>query len=125
MLPTTTGPGVEADAHGRTRRPRVRRSSSAYAASACLDGQGCGHGARRVVLVRDGRAEQRHDAVAGELVHRAFVAVHRLHQVAEAAVHDGVQVFRVETRRQRGEARDVGEEHGHLLALALEGAARW
>src|SRR2546422_4951330 len=38
--------------------------------------------------------------------------------------HDPVDVFRVEPLGHRGEAGDVDEEHGDLLALALQRAAR-
>ena len=78
--------------------------------------------AHRVVLVRDRRAEERHHAVARELIHGALVAVHRLHDRLKAAVHDAVQILGIEARRERGEARDVGEQHGHELALAFERA---
>jgi len=40
-------------------------------------------GAHRVVLVREGRAEQRHDAVAHHLIDGALVAVDRLHHAVE------------------------------------------
>ena len=43
-------------------------------------------GALRVVLVRDRRAEQRHDAVAGELVDGPFEALHAVGEDREEAV---------------------------------------
>jgi hypothetical protein len=43
-------------------------------------------GALRVVLVGDWRAEQRHDAVAGVLVHRPFEAVHAVGEDLEEAI---------------------------------------
>ena len=45
-------------------------------------------GALGVILVRDRRAEQRHDPVAGVLVHRALEAVHAVGQDLEEAVED-------------------------------------
>ena len=76
-----------------------------------------------VVLVRDRRPEERHDAVAGVLVHRALEAVHALGQQLEEAVHDPVPLFGIELLRQLHRALHVGEEHRHLLALAFERVA--
>ena len=80
--------------------------------------------ALRVVLVRDRRAEQRHDPVAGVLIHRAFVAVYALGEDLEEAIEQTVPVLGVELRREIGRALHVGEQHRHLLALALERRAR-
>src|SRR5947199_7127302 len=76
-----------------------------------------------VVLVRDRRPEERHDAVAGVLVYRALEAVHALGQQLEEAVDDPVPLLGIELLRQLHRALHVGEEHGHLLALAFERAA--
>ena len=81
-------------------------------------------GALRVVLVGDGRAEQRHDAVAGVLVHRAFEAVHAVGKDGEEAVEDRVPLFRIDLFGQLHRALHVGEQHGDLLALAFEGGLR-
>ena len=78
-------------------------------------------GALRVVLVGDGRAEQRHDAVAGVLVHRAFEAVHAVGEDGEEAIEDAVPFLRIHLLGQFHRALDVGEQDGHLLALAFEG----
>ena len=80
-------------------------------------------GALRVVLVRDRRAEQRHDAVAGVLVHRPLEAVHALGEDGEEAVEDRVPLFGIELLGQLHRALDVGEQYGDLLALAFEGTA--
>jgi len=40
----------------------------------------------------------------------------------EGAVHDGVDIFGIQALGHRREAGDVGEEHRHLFALALDGA---
>jgi hypothetical protein len=77
-------------------------------------------GALRVVLVRDRRAEERHDPVARVLVHRALEAVHAVGQDLEEALEDAVPGLGVELAGQLHRAREVGEEHGHLLALAFE-----
>ena len=80
-------------------------------------------GAPRVILVRDRRSEQRHDAVAGVLIHRALEAVNAVGEYLEEAVQDLVPLFRIELLGQIHRALHVGEEHRHLLALAFEGAA--
>ncbi len=77
-------------------------------------------GPLRVVLVSDRRAEERHDAVAGVLVHRAFEAVHTLGQDLEEALQDAVPLFGIELRGELHRALHVGEHHRHLLALSLE-----
>jgi len=77
-----------------------------------------------MVLVRDGRAEEGHEAVAQELVHGPLVAVDLGEHQLEGAIHELVDVLRVETLGQCGEARDVHEEDGDELALALQRALR-
>ena len=77
-----------------------------------------------MVLVRDRRAEQRHDAVAQDPVDRAFVPMHRVHHDAERRIQNAPGVFRIGVLDQRERTLDVGEQHRHLLALALEGGAR-
>ena len=81
-------------------------------------------GAARMILVGERRAKERHDPVAGELVHRTLESVHPLRKDGEEAVHDPVPLFRIDLRRQLHGTLHVDEEHRHLLALALEGAAR-
>ena len=73
-----------------------------------------------MVLVGDGRPEQRHDAVAGVLVHHAFEAVYAVGQDLEEAVEDGVPGLGVDAPGQLHRALHVGEQHRDLLALALE-----
>ena len=81
-------------------------------------------GAARAVLVRDGRAEERHHAVARVLVDRALEAVDLGGDGLEAAIDDLVDVLGVAPLGQAREPGDVGEEHGDLAALALDGRAR-
>src|SRR5262249_31122102 len=75
----------------------------------------------RVVLVRDWRAEERHDAVARELVYRPLVAVHAGGEDGEEAVHDAVPVLGIELLGKLHRALHISEEHGDLLSLALQG----
>ena len=123
MLPTTTSPLLRP---WRTLKvsARSRASSRLIVLERPLDAERGVHRALRMVLVGDRRAEERHDAVAEELVHRAFVPVHLGQHELERARHQRVHVLGVEPRRERGEAGDVHEEDGDLLALALEGGLR-
>jgi hypothetical protein len=77
-----------------------------------------------MVLVRDPRAEQRHDAVAQDLVDRTFVTVHRVHHHAECSVQDAPGVLRISVLDQRERTLHIGEQHGDLLALAFQSRAR-
>ena len=80
-------------------------------------------GAPGVVLVGDRRPEQGHDPVAGELVDRALEAVDALAEDREEAVHDPPPLLGVALLGELHRAHHVGEQHRHLLALALEGGA--
>ena len=77
--------------------------------------------AHRVVLVGERRAEERHDPVAHDLVDGALVAVDGLHHVLEHRVEQLARLLGIAVGEQLHRALEVGEEDGHLLALALEG----
>jgi hypothetical protein len=77
-----------------------------------------------VVLVGDGGAEERHDAVAHHLVDRALVAVDGLHHPLENGVQQLARLLGVTVGQKLHGALQVGEEHGDLFALALERALR-
>ena len=79
-------------------------------------------GALGVVLVGDGGAEERHDAVAGVLVDGPLVAVDAVGENAEEAIEEAMPVLGVDALGELHRARDVREEHGDRLALALERA---
>ena len=74
--------------------------------------------------MRDRGAEQRHDPVPHDLVHRALVVVDGLHHLLQDGIEEPAGFLGVAVRQQLHRALDVGEEHGDLLALALEGIAR-
>src|SRR5215208_1971313 len=73
-----------------------------------------------MVLVCDGRSEERHDAVPRELVHRPLETAHAVGQQLEEALHDLAPLVRVDLLRHVHRALDVGEEDCHLLALPVE-----
>jgi hypothetical protein len=77
-----------------------------------------------VILVRERRAKQRHDPIAHHLVDRALVAVDGLHHPLENGVEDLARLLGITIGEQFHRALEVGEEHGDLLALALQGALR-
>jgi hypothetical protein len=77
-----------------------------------------------MVLVYDRGAEHRHQAVAHSPTDRAVVAVDGVHHHLHGAVEQLLGVFVVAAMNQRRRADDVSEQHGDLLALALQlGAA--
>ena len=115
--------GVEADAEPERHAARAL-DLLRPAAERLLHAERRVAGARRVVLVRERRAEERHDPVAHDLVDGALVAVHRLHHPLEHAVEQLARLLRVAVGEQLHRALEVGEEDGHLLALALERALR-
>jgi hypothetical protein len=92
--------------------------------------QGVLHGQRRIasaygmVFVGQWCPEQCHNAVAEHLVHRALVAVHRLHHGVQSRVQDGPGLFRVEVTDQLCRAREVGKQYRDLLALAFQDTPR-
>src|SRR5882672_6029942 len=79
-------------------------------------------GALGVVLVGDRRAEERHDAVAGVLVDGPLVAVDAIREDPEEAIEEAMPLLGIDAFGELHRARDVGEEDGDGLALALERA---
>ena len=120
MLPTTTSPVLRP---WRTRKMMPRgRELGLVGLERAGDAERRVDGPARVVLVRDGRPEQRHDAVAEELIDRALVAVHLGQHEVEGPAHEPVDFLGIEAGGQGREPGDVHEQHRHLLALALERA---
>ena len=76
--------------------------------------------ALRMVLVRDRRAEQREDAVAGALHDVAVVAADRVDHQLERRIDDRARLFGIEVLFEFGRALDIGEQRGDRLALAFE-----
>jgi hypothetical protein len=77
----------------------------------------------RVILVGEGRAEQRHDPIAHHLVHGALVAVHGLHHAFKDGIKELARLLRIAIGDQQLHgALDIGEEDRHLLALPSSAA---
>jgi hypothetical protein len=81
----------------------------------------CTDRALRIVLVRNRGAEERHDGVADELLHSAAEALELQTQAAVIGRKERAHVLRVELLGARGEADQVGEEHGDDLPLLAPG----
>ena len=73
-----------------------------------------------MVLVRDGRAEDREDAVAGALHDVAVVAADRVDHQLERGIDNRARLLGIEILLQFGRALDIGEQRSDGLALAFE-----
>ena len=76
--------------------------------------------ALRMILVRDGRAEQCEDAVAGALHDVAVVAADRVDHQAQRRIDDRARFFGVEILLEFGRTLDIGKQRRDRLALAFE-----
>ncbi len=111
---------VETDSH--LEAPvETWRQLAAQVTDAALDREGGVSGAPGRVLVRDRRAEQGHDPVAGVLIDRALEPVHLGRDHLEATIDDGVDLFGITALGERAESGQIGEQHRHLPPLALDG----
>ena len=122
MARTTTSPELSP-----TRMGIVHAVRAAYllriVAHRLLHRQGGIAGPNRMILMRQRGAEQRHDAVAQDLIDRAFVAVHRRHHPLEHRVEELLRFLGVAIGEQLHRAFEVGKEHGDLFAFAFERTA--
>ena len=84
------------------------------------DVEGGEAGSLGVILMRDRRAEQRHHAVAGELVDRALEPMHAVGRDPEKVFDDTEPSFGIEPLGEGHRAFDIGEQHGDVLALAFQ-----
>ncbi len=86
-----------------------------------LESKGRVAASQGVILMGDGRAEERHDSVPHHLGHRSLVSVDGLHHAGDRVLKQGACVFGVPVRQKLHGALEVPEEHRYLLSLALEG----
>jgi len=95
----------------RTEKPRpsLRFQLLAVAAERFREVERCVARPPGVILVGDGRAEERHDAVAGVLVHGPLEAVHALGEELEEAVEDAVPLLGIELLGEVHRALHIGE----------------
>ena len=81
-------------------------------------------GPHRMVLMRYGRAKERHNAIAQHLIDGALDAVHRVHHQMDGRVEELLRGFRIETTDEFRRVLEVGKEHRDLFALAFQRCAR-
>ncbi len=74
-----------------------------------------------MILVGDRRAEERHDPVAHDPVHGTLVAVDCLDHAFEHGVEELLRILGIAIGKHLHRALDIGEQHGDLLALAVDG----
>jgi hypothetical protein len=78
-----------------------------------------------MILDGERRAKEGHDPVAHNPVHGALVAVHGLdHAVEHRVEQELLRGLGVAVGKQFHRTLDIGEQHGDLLALTLEGRPR-
>src|ERR1700735_5714496 len=72
-----------------------------------------------MILVRDRRAEDREDAVAGALHYVAVVAADRVDQQAKCRIDNRARFFGIEVLLQLRRSLDIGKQCRDRLALAF------
>ena len=73
-----------------------------------------------MVLMRNRRPKQGHNAIAHDLVHGPLIAVHGGHHSFQHGVEELAGLLGVAVSQQFHRALQVGKEDRHLLALAFE-----
>ena len=76
-------------------------------------------GPHAMVLVRQRRTEERHDAVSHDLGHRAFVMVNGLHHVLEHGIENLPAVLRIAISKELHGALQICEENGQKFPFTL------
>src|SRR5215468_2072852 len=74
----------------------------------------------RMILVRNRRAKQLEDPIAGRLHDMAAIVIARIDHQAKCGVYDAAGFLRVEFLHHLHRALDVSEQRGDYLALAVE-----
>ena len=77
-------------------------------------------GANGVVFVSKRRTEQRHDAVAHDLVYCALVAMNSFHHELDYGIEELPCLFRVTVSKQFHGSLEISEKNSHLFSLTLE-----
>ena len=108
--------GVDAHPHGQLRTALAVQGPVEVGQRA-HHVEGGEHRPLRVVLVGLAHTEHRHHRVADELLDHAAARLDRRRPESEVAVEHLADILGVESLRHLGEADQIGEEGGHLLAL--------
>ena len=115
-------PRVQADADLHLQ-PMPAAHLRAVAADGLLHGQRGIAGPYGMVFMRNRRPEQGHNAIAHDLVDRAFIAVHGRHHALQHRVEELARLLRVAVGQQFHRAFEIGKQHRDLLAFAFQGTA--
>jgi hypothetical protein len=94
--------------------------SGTYACHRLLQGQGRPHRPLGSLLYGQWCTEKRHQAIARELVHRAFIAVHLVDEEFVQLIHEGKQPFLTHLCAQSSVTYQVSEQYRHQLALTRQ-----
>ena len=111
--------GVQSNADLQVHAVRMEDGFS-MALDVFLHTQGGVAGPYSVILMSEGSAEQRHDAVARSLVDGAFVVVDGLHHEFEHWVEELARLLGVTVGQQLHRTFEIGEQHSDLLALTFD-----
>ena len=76
-----------------------------------------------MIFMRNRRPKQGHNAIAHDLVHGAFVAVHGRHHALQHRVEELARLLRVAVGQQLHGAFEIGKQHRDLLAFAFQRTA--
>jgi hypothetical protein len=74
-----------------------------------------------MIFVGNGRAEERHNPIAHDLINGPLIAMYRGHHALEHRVEERARLLRIAVSQQLHRAFEIGEEHRDLLALAFQG----
>jgi len=115
IRPIITSPELCGCRTGRRAAHALRKGAHCVA-----DVQGGEAGPLGMIFMRYRRAEQRHDAIAGELVDRALEPVNAVGNDLEEVLDDTKPLLGIEPFREVHRALDIGEQDGDVLALAFQ-----
>ena len=80
-------------------------------------------GTHGMIFVGHRRPKQGHDAIAHDLVDRAFIAMHRLHHALQHRIQQLSGILGVAVGEEFHGAFEVRKQHRDLLAFAFQGTA--
>src|SRR5215510_6162920 len=73
-----------------------------------------------MILMGDGSTEERHEAIAQELINGPFVPMHLVECYLKKAIEERVHCLRSDALSNRSRVRQVTEQHRHLFAFTFE-----
>ena len=109
--------GVHADAHAEALEAPGRGDLAGICGDVLRDAHGGTQRPLGVVLVRDGGAEQRQDAVAGQVLDRSAEGLDRVHDARHGLADDELDLLGVQPFAEGRRPDQVGEDGGDDLAF--------